>query len=97
MTYFFILFHRPACPAVISGAQRKAKKKQILCDLCVLAVIINYPIIIRYRIYEYVYLATDDGQRTTDTQLSVYAQLGYYLLNKIVLRFYTVRYSLYQC
>jgi len=31
-------------PVSISGAQRKAKKKQILCDLCASAVIINYPI-----------------------------------------------------
>jgi len=49
------LSHRDVC-FCFPPSQRKAKKKQILCDLCVSAVIINYPIIIQYRIYEYMYL-----------------------------------------
>ena len=40
-------FHRAG---LYLWGQRKAKKKQILCELCVSAVIINYPTIIRYRI-----------------------------------------------
>jgi len=44
------LLRRITPGGLIPLGSAESKKKQILCDLCGSAVIINYPIIIRYRI-----------------------------------------------